>query len=59
MQRHIADRPTTYDSAIKLREYVRIAREHLPNRASKTLQRRAAETVSLAQFIRIARGQRA
>lgn len=55
MQRHIADRAKSYDHAIRLREYLRIARRATPHPASLTLQRRAQERVGLAQFLRIAR----
>jgi hypothetical protein len=57
MQRHIVDKPKSYNSAIRLREFLRIARNARPHWASLTLQRRAKERPGLVQFIRIAREQ--
>lgn len=57
MPRHIMDTPKTYDSAVPLREFLRIARTERPHRATLKLQRRATEHSGLVQFIRIAREQ--
>ena len=57
MQRHFVDKPKTYNSTMRLREFLRIARNAMPHRASLILQRRAQERVGLVQFIRIARDQ--
>ena len=57
MQRHIVDKPKSYNSAIRLREFLRIARSARPHRSSLTLQRRAQERMGLVQFIKIAHQQ--
>ena len=59
MQRHIVEKPKSYDGTLRLREFLRIARSARPHRASLTLQRRAQERMGLAQFIKIARQQEA
>ena len=57
MPRHPIDQPKPHDSAIRLREFLRILRASLPRPASLTLQRRATEQLPLVQFVRIARGR--
>jgi hypothetical protein len=58
MPRHIVDKPKSYDSALRLRQFLRIARASVPNPASLILQRRARERPGTLQFIRIAHKQR-
>ncbi len=58
MQRHIVDKPKSYNSALRLREFLRIARYARPHWASLMLQRRPQERVALLQFAKIARAQR-
>lgn len=57
MPRHPNDQPGSNDSAIRLREFLRILRNAMPRPASLTLQRRATEQLPLAQYVRIARSK--
>lgn len=58
MTRHIIDRPTDPGANLRLRQFLRIARQNASSRISRLLHRRpVAVTSSLPQFLRIARGR--
>ena len=57
MKRHILDKPRSTDTAIRLREFLRIGRAQTPHSSSLILQRRTREQVNLLRFVTIARTQ--
>ena len=58
MQRHITDQNRARHSAIRAREYLRVEREKVPDKATVALQKRphAEGAGRLRQYLRIARG---
>jgi hypothetical protein len=62
MQRHLTDTARSRETPIKLREYLRVARDERGHKAPKVLHRRAhapRSTVQLQAFLDIERGRRA
>tara|TARA_R110002072_G_scaffold9106_1_gene44645 strand:+ start:309 stop:494 length:186 start_codon:yes stop_codon:yes gene_type:complete len=59
MQRHITDQKRARQSAIRAREYLRMEREQVPDKATVELQQRPHTDGAgrLRQFLRIARGK--
>ena len=62
MTRHIADKDHSARTSARIREYTRIERETVPNRATKDLQTRPEkrdDSARLKHYLKIERGAQA